>query len=123
MPTKQEYLNPEKIVEHIDITKLDVVDLVDAMGKTAFQARNLYRAANILTMMENDKNCAVIMTLAGSLISAGMKKIVIDMMKANMIDVIVSTGAIIVDQDFFEAIGYKHYQGTQARMGIEFEVR
>ena len=113
MPTKQEYLNPEKIVEHIDITKLDVVELVDAMGKTAFQARNLYRAANILTMMENDKNCAVIMTLAGSLISAGMKKIVIDMMKANMIDVIVSTGAIIVDQDFFEALGYKHYQGTQ----------
>src|SRR5207302_8545855 len=29
----------------------------------------------------------------------------------NMVDAIVSTGAIIVDQDFFEALGFKHYQG------------
>ncbi len=31
----------------------------------------------------------------------------------NMVDAIVSTGAIIVDQDFFEALGFKHYQGTK----------
>jgi deoxyhypusine synthase len=29
-----------------------------------------------------------------------------------MVDVIVSSGAIIVDQDFFEALGFKHYQGS-----------
>jgi deoxyhypusine synthase len=34
------------------------------------------------------------------------------MITKNMIDVIVSTGAIIVDMDFFEAIGFKHYIGT-----------
>jgi deoxyhypusine synthase len=28
-----------------------------------------------------------------------------------MVDAIVSTGAIIVDQDFFEALGFKHYKG------------
>ena len=33
-------------------------------------------------------------------------------MKNNMVDAIVSTGAIIVDQDFFEALGFKHYKGT-----------
>lgn len=113
MPNKQDYLRTENIVEHIDITKLDVVELVDSMGKTAFQARNLHRAANILTMMINDEKCAVILTLAGSLFSAGLKKVVVDMMRANMIDAIVSTGAVIVDQDFFEALGFKHYQGTQ----------
>jgi deoxyhypusine synthase len=30
-----------------------------------------------------------------------------------MIDAIVSTGANIVDQDFFEALGFRHYQGSQ----------
>jgi deoxyhypusine synthase len=113
MPEKKDYLNPEKVVEHIDITKLNVTELVDAMGRTAFQARNLHRAANILTMMVNDKECAVILTLAGSLFSAGLKKVVVDMMNANMIDAIVSTGALIVDQDFFEGLGFKHYQGSQ----------
>ncbi len=113
MPEKKDYLNPEKVVEHIDITKLNVVELVDAMGHTAFQARNLHRAANILTMMVNEKECAVILTLAGSLFSAGLKKVVVDMMKANMIDAIVSTGALMVDQDFFEGLGFKHYQGSQ----------
>jgi len=113
MPSKEEYLLSKNVVEHIDITKLDVIDLVDAMGKTAFQARNLHRAANILTMMVNDKECSIILTLAGSLISAGLKKVILDMMKANMIDAIVSTGANIVDQDFFEGLGFKHYQGSQ----------
>ncbi len=113
MPNKQDYLNQANLVEHIDIKKFNVVDLVDAMGKTAFQARNLHRAANIYTRMIDDTNCSIILTLAGSLFSAGLKNIVVDMIKHNMIDAIVSTGAVIVDQDFFEALGYKHYQGTQ----------
>ena len=112
MPIKEEYLNNERLVEHIDIKKFNTVDMVDAMGKTAFQARNLHRAANIVTRMVEDENCAIILTIAGSLISAGMKQIIVDMMKANMIDTIVSTGANIVDQDFFEALGFRHYQGT-----------
>jgi hypothetical protein len=33
-----------------------------------------------------------------------------DMVKYGMIDVIVATGASIVDMDFFEALGFKHYQ-------------
>lgn len=113
MPTKKEYLNPEKLVEHIDIKKYDVVPLVEAMGKTAFQARNLYRAATIYERMLNDKDCSVFLTLAGSLFSAGMKNIVVDLLKHNMVDAIISTGAVIVDQDFHEALGFKHYQGTQ----------
>ena len=33
-----------------------------------------------------------------------------DMLKYGMIDVVVATGASIVDMDFFEALGFKHYQ-------------
>jgi deoxyhypusine synthase len=112
MSEKSKYLNLEKLVEHIDITKINTVDLVDSMGKMAFQARNLNRAANIFNMMVEDKNCVSYLTLAGSLISAGLRKVVVDMIENNMCDAIVSTGANIVDQDFLEALGFRHYQGT-----------
>lgn len=107
---KQELLSTE--VRHIDIKKFDCVSLIDQMQHTAFQARNLARAATIYQQMLMDQNCGVILCLAGSLISAGLKQVVVDMINHNMVDVIVSTGANIVDQDFFEALGYKHYQGS-----------
>ena len=97
---------------HIDMKKLNIVSFVEQMGDTAFQARNLSRAASIVDLMQQDKECAVILTLAGSLISAGLKQVIIDMIDNHMVDAIVSTGANIVDQDFFEALGFRHYQGT-----------
>lgn len=109
---KAEILN--KTVEHIDIKAFDATPIIDAYGKMAFQARNLARASEIYKLMLEDKDCSVILTLAGSLISAGLKDAVVDMIKHNMVDAIVSTGANIVDQDFFEALGYRHYQGTPA---------
>ncbi|NTV91924.1 MAG: deoxyhypusine synthase [Chlorobiaceae bacterium] len=99
-------------VRHIDIKELNIVPLIDQMSGTAFQARNLARAASIVDLMQQDKECAVILTLAGSLISAGLKQVIIDMIDNHMVDAIVSTGANIVDQDFFEALGFRHYQGT-----------
>ncbi len=60
-------------------------------------------------MMLRDTECGVILCLAGSLISAGLQKVFVDMIRNNMVDAIVSTGANIVDQDFFEALGFRHY--------------
>lgn len=108
---KKELLNT--VVQHIDIKQNNVVPLVDAMGNMAFQARNLSRGAKIFNMMQEDKECAVFLTLAGSLVSAGLKNVILDLVKNNMVDAIVSTGANIVDQDFFEALGFKHYIGDQ----------
>src|SRR5258708_1742072 len=99
-------------VDHYDIKTVNVVPMIDMMEKTAFQARNLARAAKIVDEMVADNDCGIILTLAGSLISAGQKGIILDMMRSNMVDAIVSTGANIVDQDFFEALGFRHYQGT-----------
>lgn len=62
--------------------------------------------------MISDQECGIILTLAGSLISAGQKQVILDLMENNMVDAIVSTGANIVDQDFFEALGFRHYIGT-----------
>jgi len=104
---KKEYLS--KAIEHIDITKQNVVPLVDSMANMAFSARDLHRAAEIYDRMLRDKDCGVILCLAGSLISAGLKKVFVDMIRNNMVDAIVSTGANMVDQDFFEALGFRHY--------------
>ena len=110
MQDKKALLSKE--VKHIDITSSDITQLIESMGSMAFQARNLHRAAAIFNQMLEDKNCSIILCLAGSLISAGLKKVIIDLLKNNMVDAIVSTGANIVDQDFFEALGFKHYQGS-----------
>jgi deoxyhypusine synthase len=108
MPTKQELLG--QTIEHIDIKQHDgVVALVDAMRSMAFSARDLARAAEIYERMLRDRDCGVILCLAGSLISAGLKQVFVDMIRNRMVDAIVSTGANMVDQDFFEALGYKHY--------------
>ena len=118
MPTKQElFTHP---IQHIDIKQHNVVPLVDAMQHMAYSSRDLARAASIYERMLADKECGVILCLAGSLISAGLKQIFIDMIRNNMVDALVSTGANIVDQDFFEALGFKHWiaedlfkQGTE----------
>ncbi|MDP4115944.1 MAG: deoxyhypusine synthase [Bacteroidota bacterium] len=110
MPNKKDFL--KDVIEHIDIKKYNVVPMVDAMAKMAFSARDLNRAAQIFEMMVRDEKCGVILTLAGSIFSAGLKKVVFDLINNNMVDAIVSTGALMVDQDFFEALGFKHYIGT-----------
>ncbi|HZZ44418.1 MAG TPA: deoxyhypusine synthase [Tepidisphaeraceae bacterium] len=105
---KRKFLNQE--IQHIDITKMPgIVPVVQAMSRMAYSSRDLARAAEIYDRMLRDKECGVILCLAGSLISAGLKKIIVDMIKSNMVDSIVSTGANMVDQDFFEALGFKHY--------------
>ena len=110
MPTKADFL--KTTVKHFDIKEHNVVPIVEAMERMAFSSRDLNRASQIYDMMLKDKDCTVILTLAGSIFSAGLKKIVYDMVMNNMVDAIVSTGALMVDQDFFEALGFRHYLGS-----------
>ena len=107
MPTKKELL--DRPIQHLDIKQHNVVALVDTMRTMAYSSRDTARAADIYEMMLRDTDCGVILCLAGSLISAGLQKIIIDLVRNNMVDAIVSTGANIVDQDFFEALGFNHY--------------
>ncbi|AGA29084.1 1,9-bis(guanidino)-5-aza-nonane synthase [Singulisphaera acidiphila] len=100
-------------IEPIDITGTDVVPLVEAMSRMAFSARDLARAADIYDRMLRDHDCGVILCLAGSLVSAGLKKVFADMIRCRMVDAVVSTGANIVDQDFFEALGFRHYHAEE----------
>ncbi len=100
-------------VEHIDITSFDSRKIISSMEKMSFASRETANAANIFNEMIKDKNCTIFLTLAGSTSAAGCMHIYRDMVKYNMIDAIVATGASIIDMDFFEALGFKHYQGSQ----------
>jgi len=107
--TKNDYL--KEVVEHCDIKKIDAVPIIEMYSKMSFQARTLAYGAKLFEKMLKDEEVVIILTLAGSLFSAGLKNVVADLIENNLIDAIVSTGAIIVDQDFFEALGFKHYIG------------
>ena len=100
-------------VEHIDIKSFDARKIIDGMGKMSFTSRDTARAAGIFNEMLADKDCSIFLTLAGSTSAGGCMNLYTDLVKNNMIDAIVATGASIIDMDFFEALGFKHYQGSQ----------
>lgn len=99
-------------VKHIDIKSFDATPLINAMRDMSFTSRDTASAADIFDLMINDKDCSVILTLAGSTSAGGCMQVYVDMIRNNMIDAIVATGASIVDMDFFEALGFKHYKGS-----------
>jgi deoxyhypusine synthase len=110
MKKKKDFL--KKPVQHIDFTTLNATPVIDAMRKMSFTARELANAADIYDRMLADPGCTIFLTIAGSTSAAGCMQVYSDLVKYNMVDAVVATGASIVDMDFFEALGFKHYQGT-----------
>ncbi len=106
---KKDFL--KETVRHIDITSFDSTAIIEAMADMSFSARDTATAAKLLNAMLIDPDCTIILCIAGSAGAAGCMKIYADMLKYNMADVVVASGASIVDMDFFEALGFKHYKG------------
>jgi deoxyhypusine synthase len=100
-------------VEHIDIRNFDARPLIDAMGKMSFTSRDLARATRIYNQMLEDKDCTVFLVIAGSTSAAGCMDLYAELVRSNMVDCVVATGATIVDMDFFEGLGHKHYQALE----------
>ncbi|HYD12295.1 MAG TPA: deoxyhypusine synthase [Allosphingosinicella sp.] len=100
-------------VEHIDIKSFDARPIVEAMRKMSFTSRDLGRATDIYNEMLADKNCSVVLVIAGSTSAGGCMDLYADLVKHNMVDAIVATGATIVDMDFLEALGFRHYQANE----------
>lgn len=84
-------------------------DIVDRMRDTAFQARNLGHAARIWDAMLRDKT-TVFLGLAGAMVPAGMRPLIVHMIENRLVDVIVSTGANLY-HDVYESLGFEHAQG------------
>ena len=84
-------------------------DLLHRMSKTAFGARQLGEAFDVLSAMANDPDCSIILTVSGALTVAKMGKVICEMIDAGMAHLIVTTGALVA-HGLSEAIGGVHYR-------------
>lgn len=107
---KEKFL--KETVKHIDIKSFDSTPIIDSMREMSFTSRDTAAATDILNKMIAEKECTVFLTLAGSTSAGGCMQVYVDMVKNKMVDAIIATGASIVDMDFFEALGFKHYKGS-----------
>ena len=94
----------------LDIGKVrGIDDLVRAMADTAFTGRQLGEAADVLEAMARDKDCFVVMTLAGAMTVAKQGLIICELIDRGIVNAIVSTGALMA-HGLVEATGNKHYR-------------
>jgi deoxyhypusine synthase len=103
----------QRTIKHVDITAHDPRPLIEAYKEMSFSARELGRACEIYDRMLEDGDCAIILTVAGSTSAAGCMRLYVDLLRHNMVDIVVATGATVVDMDFLEALGFSHYRGSQ----------
>src|SRR6476469_1364480 len=94
----------------LDLSKVHSIDdLVRAMANTAFTGRQLGEAADVLEAMARDKDCFVVMTLAGAMTVAKQGLIVAELVDRGIVNAIVSTGALMA-HGLVEATGRAHFR-------------
>ena len=90
--------HPSMFKDHPDIVPpalsrdMSVVDLIDVLGRTSFEARNVHRGARLFERMVSD-NDVIWLGIAGAGVAGGMGGMIISLIEAGVIDVICSTGA------------------------------
>ena len=88
----------------------NVGDTLKAMSDISFQGRNLARALEVWLQALGD-NATIFFGLAGAMVPAGMRRLVVWLIENRLIDVLVSTGANLF-HDLHETLGRKHYKGS-----------
>jgi deoxyhypusine synthase len=109
--TKEDHL--KEPIRPLDLERIKTVsELLKAFKWTSFQSRTLSKCAEIfLEMLVDPERPTIFLGLAGAMVPAGMKGVVSTMVKRNMVDIIVSTGANMY-HDLVEALGEHHYIGS-----------
>lgn len=91
-------------------SKMTANDLILQMSRSgALSAGSLAKAVDIYEQMIRDK-AYIFLTMAGALIPAGLKRVIIKLMEKGWVNAIVSTGANLV-HDALEAFGGEHHRG------------
>ncbi len=94
----------------LDLSKARTVDaLVRAMSQTAFTARQVGDAANVLEAMARDTDCFVVLTLSGAMTVAKMGLVFCDLIDSGIVNAVVSTGALMA-HGLVEAAGKHHFR-------------
>ena len=99
-------------VRPVDLTRIrGLGDLLTAFQRTSIQARNLGRCLEVWENALNDpKRPTIFLGLAGPLIAAGLRKVLRDLIDWGLVDVVVSTGAVLY-QDLYQTVGGRHWMG------------
>ncbi len=100
----------------LDLSKINTIDqLVRAMADTAYTARQIGDAADVLEAMARDKDCFVVLTLAGALTVGKMGLIFCDLIESGIVKAVVSTGALMA-HGLVEATGLSHFRYDPTKM-------
>ena len=106
--------NIKKKLKNVNQFKIDenddIVDLIQSLKNTGFNAKRLALACEIYKEMIEDKKCIKFFGLAGALVPAGMQRVIHDFVEEGFIDILVTTGASLT-HDIAETLGYHHLQG------------
>jgi deoxyhypusine synthase len=102
-------------VRPVDVVGLrGLGDLLGQFRTTSIQARNLGRCLEVWENALTDrKRPTILLGLSGPLIAAGLRKVLRDLIDWGIVDVVVSTGAVLY-QDLYQTIGGRHWMGTPA---------
>ena len=97
-------------LEPLDLTKASTfTEMLAQMSRTAFAGRNLGQAADVLHEMVTDDKCFVVLTLSGAMTMAKMGLVITEMIDQDMVDAIVSTGALMC-HGLIEQTGHTHFR-------------
>jgi deoxyhypusine synthase len=99
-----------KPLRSLDLSKVNSFEaMLSAMSKTAFGARNLGEALEVYTAMLKDPDCLVVGTFSGAMTMAKMGLVLCEMIDRNFLDLIISTGALVL-HGLVEETGAYHFK-------------
>ena len=100
-------------IHHFEPEKMSVSEALERMRRMGFGARRLALGCDVIEEMIRDEKCLVFMGLAGAMVPAGMKRVILKFIQNGWVDVLVTTGANLT-HDLVEAFGGSHYLGSDA---------
>jgi deoxyhypusine synthase len=109
-------------VTAVDVEKVrGLGELLTAFQSTSIQARNLGRCLEVWeNALTDPKRPTILLGLSGPLIAAGLRQVLRDLVDWGLVDVVVSTGAVLY-QDLYQTpkVGGKHWMGTPTADDVE----
>lgn len=104
------YSDGFKPLHALDLSRVRTFDdLVRGMAGTAFGGRALGESVDVLEAMVRDPRCLKVMTLSGAMTMAKMGLVICDMIDHGLVDIIVSTGALMC-HGLVESAGMAHFK-------------